>query len=145
MAYDANNDYIDDLIEIATEARKSAYAPYSKFKVGAVVLAKSGQTYSGANIERVTRDATHAERYAIDSAVLAGEREFRAIAIVLDAPEPIFPCGKCLQDLAEFDDGKGELRIITVNLSGRRIGATLKDLLPCRFGPNDLGIDPREY
>jgi cytidine deaminase len=140
-----SSDEAEELLEEATEARESAYAPYSGFKVGAVVLAKSGKTYPGANIERVTHDATHAERYALDSAVLAGEREIRAVALVLDAPEPIFPCGKCRQDLAEFDDGKGELIIVTANLSGHKIFAYLKNLLPERFGPIDLGKDPKDY
>ncbi len=137
-------DDVNDLVKEATEARESAYAPYSGYKVGAAVLTKSGRTYPGANVERVTHDATHAERYAVDSAVLAGERDdIIAIAIVTDDPTTPYPCGKCRQDLREINNG--DLEIIAANLSGTVRRTTLKELLPDCFGPDNLSTDDKRY
>ncbi len=132
------------LINEAKSAREKAYAPYSKFKVGAALLAKSGKIYAGCNVENAIYNGTHAERFALDNAVIRGEREFLAIAIVLD--DKSFPCAQCLQNLTEFDsDGKGNLKIITVNLQGNVRESTLAKLLPERFGPKSLGIDVRKF
>ncbi|MBW2973877.1 cytidine deaminase [Candidatus Woesearchaeota archaeon] len=135
---------VDKLIYRATKARDFAYAPYSGYSVGAALLAKSGQIYSGANIERATHDATHAERYALDSAVLANEREFVAIAVVTAGIDAEFPCGKCRQDLTEFDS-KGDLEVIAVTLGGKVQRMLLRELLPNSFGPAALGIDVKKY
>ncbi len=94
------------LIELALTARENAYAPYSGFKVGAALLSKKGNTYSGCNIENGAFPATNcAERTAIFSAVAAGEREFTAIAVVggEDKIEDFCPpCGVCRQVMSEF-------------------------------------------
>jgi len=129
------------LIERAKSNRRMAYAPYSEYLVGVALLAESGKAYDGANMENCIHRCTHAERVAIDQAVFHGERRFSVIAVVTDSPEPAFPCGQCLQDLTEFDDGKGNLKIIAANLEGVVRESLLKELLPVRFGPANLGVD----
>jgi cytidine deaminase len=136
----------DVLIPMAIQARKHSYAPYSKFRVGAALMSSNGEIYLGANIENDIYRATHAERFALDAAVFAGAREFYAIAVVGDSPAPVYPCGQCLQDLSEFDnDNNGDLIIIPANMRGKKHIATLAELLPVRFTPSALGIDPRKY
>src|SRR5256714_15216759 len=93
----------DGLIQSALNGRLQAYAPYSKFAVGAAVQCKSGAVFAGSIIENISYGLTIcAERIAIGSAVAAGEREFVAIAVVADTTEPIVPCGACRQFLAGF-------------------------------------------
>ncbi len=146
MAAPLSEKYLFELFRTASSAREQAYAPYSGYKVGAVILAESGKIYDGANIENAVYRGTHAEKYALDHAVKEGERRFRALLIVTDDITVPFPCGQCLQDLSEFDiDGKGELEIISQNLNGFRKRAYLKELLPERFGPKDIGIDVEMY
>ena len=125
----------DLLVAEARNALQKAYAPYSKFKVGAALLAKSGKIYSGANIENAIYRATHAEKFALDTAVFNGEKEFEAIAVAVDG-KPAFPCGQCLQDLTEFDDGK--LVVLATNLERVVEKSTLAKLFPKRFGPKNL-------
>ena len=82
---------------------EQAYAPYSNFRVGAALLAKSGNIYLGCNIENSSYGATNcAERTAIFKAVSEGEREFEAIAIVCSNGTKAYPCGICLQVMSEF-------------------------------------------
>ncbi|MEA3514388.1 MAG: cytidine deaminase [Nanoarchaeota archaeon] len=127
------------LIEQASANMQKAYAPYSGYKVGAALLASSSKVYDGANIEGMVYRATHAEKLALDCAVMAGERQFIAIAVVTNDPIPAFPCGQCLQDLAEFDNGgKGYLEIIAANPEGKIRRSTLAQLLPERFTVYDL-------
>ena len=94
-----------ELVELAIEARELSYSPYSHFAVGAVVLCKDGTVYKGANVENATYGATIcAERNAINKAILAGEKEFEAIAIMSSSNDYTFPCGICRQALSEFVD-----------------------------------------
>ena len=93
------------LIEAAAEARTQAYAPYSHFRVGAALLARSGKVYTGCNIESVSYTPTMcAERVAIGTAIAAGEQpgSFVAVAVVGDDAQPSTPCGVCRQVLAEL-------------------------------------------
>ena len=104
------------LIEAARAARENAYAPYSKYKVGAALLAKSGKVYVGCNFENASFGAgTCAERVALGAAIAAGEREFVAIACV--GGDGVTPCGICRQAMSEFGDidvycadGRGDVR-----------------------------------
>ncbi|MDO9067065.1 MAG: cytidine deaminase [Deltaproteobacteria bacterium] len=124
-----------DLIKLARGARSKAYAPYSKFKVGAALLAKSGKVYTGCNVENASYGLTCcAERNAVFEAVGRGERDFIAIAIVSDSPEPTAPCGACRQVLNEFAP---ELEVI---MAGKKVSmkTSLKKLLPLAFGPSSL-------
>ena len=118
----------DDLIAVALTARSNAYAPYSKFAVGAAVKCKSGAVFGGANIENRSFGLTIcAERVAIGAAVSGGERDFAAIAVTADSDEPIVPCGACRQFLAEFDP---DLIIVSATIRGARKIDRLSRLLP---------------
>ncbi|MEN6519695.1 MAG: cytidine deaminase [Armatimonadota bacterium] len=122
----------DKLIRAAAEARKNAYAPYSKFPVGAAVLTSSNRIFTGCNIENVSFGLTIcAERVAIANAVAAGEQEIEAIAVVADGT-PSSPCGACLQVIQEFASGKS-LTIISANTSGSVIVRLLSDYMPYGF------------
>ncbi len=101
-----NNDeksLVEELYQQASAARLNAYAPYSRFLVGAALRCSSGRIYSGCNVENISYGGTIcAERTAIGSAVTAGEREITEILIVTDTPEAVHPCGICRQSILEF-------------------------------------------
>ncbi|GFN22508.1 cytidine deaminase [Thermanaeromonas sp. C210] len=119
------------LIRAAAGARERAYAPYSRFPVGAALLTSSGRVYTGVNIENASYGLTVcAERVALWKAVSEGEREFVALAVVGGDRPFTFPCGACLQVLAEFAP---DLEIITGLPEGRMLKERLKDLLPKAF------------
>lgn len=119
------------LLEQAKKAREKAYAPYSRFKVGAAILAKSGRVYAGCNVENASFGlACCAERVALFSAVAAGEREFTDLVVLTDGAEPATPCGACRQALNEFAP---DLRVVTANLEGKKYRYLLKELLPHAF------------
>ena len=119
-----------ELLEAALAARERAYAPYSKFLVGAAVRAESGKIYTGCNIENASYGLTVcAERNALFSAVGAGERKFTALCVVGDTEGPISPCGACRQVMAEFKVPC----MILANLKGDVKEYTLKELLPYGF------------
>ena len=116
----------DILLDAAWAARERAYAPYSKFAVGAVVLAADGRIFPGCNVENLSYGLTNcAERVAIGAAVAAGVREFLAVAVVADTGVPISPCGACRQVLAEF----GVSRVLLANRR-ESLEFTLEELLP---------------
>lgn len=123
---------LTQLIESAKEAREyGSYAPYSKFRVGAAVLTKGGAIYKGGNVENASYGATVcAERVAIFNAISAGEREFSAIAIVGDYPEPLAPCGICRQVISEFGS---QIEVIMSNIDGQIAIEPIKALLPRSF------------
>jgi len=125
------------LLDIATEVRENAHAPYSGFKVGAAVRAASGRVYSGCNVENASYpEGTCAEAGAIAAMVAAGETELLEAAVIADSPAPVTPCGGCRQRLAEF--GGGGVRVIMATLSGDRRMATLAELLPGAFGRSHM-------
>lgn len=118
------------LIEEAKKARERAYVPYSKFKVGAALLAASGRIYRGCNIENASYGLSNcAERTAIFKAVSEGETEFLALAVVADTKEPTAPCGACRQVMEEFKIPK----IILANIDGGHTVFMLRELLPYSF------------
>jgi cytidine deaminase len=118
------------LIQKAREVMANAYAPYSKFKVGAALLTQSGKIYTGCNIENISYGATVcAERVALFKAVSEGEKKFSAIAIVNSSPDIVFPCGICRQCLAEFGL---DLTVIVAN-NTKTESYILKDLIPHAF------------
>ena len=130
----------NQLINLAIKAREMAYAPYSGFKVGAALLAKSGKVYLGCNIENASYSPTNcAERTAFFKAVSEGEREFEKLAIVGGLGENLSdscpPCGVCRQVIAEFCDSDF---IIVLGTPENIREYKLSDLLPMAFTPKSL-------
>ncbi len=123
----------DALVEEALRARDKAYAPYSRFRVGAGLLCEDGTVIPGCNVENASYGlCVCAERSAVSTAVTSGRRAFRAIAIATASTPPSPPCGMCRQVLAEFAPG---LEIVLVNPAGARVRTTLKKLFPGSFTP----------
>ncbi len=121
----------------AVRAKTKAYAPYSKFHVGAALLTKAGTIYLGANIENASYGLTCcAERTAVFKAVLEGEREFDAVAIASDMKDFTPPCGACRQVLMEH--GGPELDVVMVNHKDEIKSMKLKELLPLYFNDESL-------
>ena len=131
------------LIELAHEARKRAYTPYSHFQVGAALVSKQGKVYLGCNIENASYTPSNcAERTAFFKAVSEGEREFAAIAVVGDAEgtegkDTSSPCGVCRQGMREFCAPE-EFRILLEDGKGGILNYSLAELLPLGFGPENL-------
>jgi cytidine deaminase len=123
------------LIELANEARRRAYAPYSHYPVGAALRTASGRIFTGVNIENAAYPTTMcAERVAVFKAVSEGETDFEALAVATDNGGS--PCGSCRQVLAEF--GLDTL-VLIADGQGRLISEmTVKDLLPLAFTPSSL-------
>lgn len=122
----------DELLKKAQEVSKNAYAKYSDFPVGACVLAGSGKTYTGCNIENASYGLTIcAERNAIANAVAGGERTILAVAIYSPKMPDCPPCGACRQVIFEFRGDK-EIEIITKTESDFKI-YKMSELLPCGF------------
>ena len=121
----------DALIAAARTAREHAHAPYSNFRVGAAVRAKSGRIFTGCNVENATYGLTLcAERVAIFKAISEGERGFDAVAVVADTDALTPPCGSCRQILWEFC---GDIEIMLVNLNGKSEMLRLGELFPRPF------------
>ena len=120
----------------ARAAAGRAYAPYSHFPVGAAVAGGSGKVYSGCNVENASFGLCNcAERTAIFSAIAAGERSIKAVAVYTPTPLPTAPCGACRQVINEFGP---DALVISVCDSKSRIDTRLTALLPAAFGPGDL-------
>jgi cytidine deaminase len=131
---------VDDLVARAHAARGRAYAPYSRFAVGAAVRTEDGQVFEGANVENALYGlGICAERVAAASAVTAGAGQIVAIAVVGGSSRPTPPCGACRQVLFEFNP---DLLVVSESPSGVRREWRLFDLLPDGFGPADLGDRP---
>ena len=134
----------EQLIENAIEARKMAYTPYSKYKVGAALLSSENKIIKGCNIENAAYGPTNcAERTAFFKAVSEGVKEFSAIAIVggLENETDLFsgyafPCGVCRQVMREFCDSEFEI-VVARSTDDYKI-YTLGELLPESFGPDNL-------
>lgn len=127
---------VSALIDAALAVRTRAYAPYSRFQVGAALEAADGRVFTGCNVENVTYGATHcAEQVAFTKAISEGVRAFVRIAIATRMETPGEPCGICRQVMAEFCD---DLEVILVNPDGVRRDTRLSALLPQAFRPADL-------
>ncbi|MGE4342568.1 MAG: cytidine deaminase [Bacilli bacterium] len=127
------------LVELAIKARENSYSPYSKFKVGAALVTKSGEVFLGANIENASYPLCMcAERNALYNAINHGynKEDFAAIAVVGDTAKPITPCGACRQVMSELLDNKAP--IYMANLKGDVQETNMTELLPFAFDDSDL-------
>lgn len=139
---DINADTIKNMINLAIEQIKYSYAPYSDFKVGAVLMSKTGKLYTGCNIENAAYTPTNcAERTAFFKAISQGEREFMGICIVGGKggkiEEMTAPCGVCRQVMMEFCNPESFEIILAVNENNYKI-FKLKEILPLGFGPENI-------
>ncbi len=125
------------LVDAARAVRGNAYAPYSRFKVGAAVRAASGVVYVGVNVENVAYpEGTCAEAGAIAAMCAAGENRIVAVAVIADSPAPVPPCGGCRQKLAEF--GHADTPVTLATTSGLEMHSTIGELLPGRFDASHM-------
>jgi len=124
------------LIRRARAAKRNSHSPYSRFRVGAALLAADGRIFTGCNVEISTYALTLcAERTAAFKARSEGARKFKAIAIATDASELISPCGACRQVLMDLC---GDIEVVLVGRRGAPSILHLSDLLPLAFGPGNL-------
>jgi cytidine deaminase len=124
------------LRDTAFAAMENAYAPYSRFRVGAAVRTTTGEVIAGCNVENAAYgEALCAERVAIAAAVARGMREFEEIAIATESDEPAAPCGSCRQTMSEFAP---DLKVTSYASNGKQVTWLLGDLLPEAFASNHL-------
>ncbi len=124
------------LISAAMEGRERAYAPYSRFAVGAAVLTASGKIFHGCNIENAAYSVgVCAERAALFSAYAAGERDIVALAVVTPTDDVASPCGACRQVMLELSP---KSVVLLLNMHGAQRLVTPQELLPHGFGPQQL-------
>ena len=127
----------DSLIDAATAVRANAFAPFSKFHVGAAVEAENGTIVTGCNVESASYGLTMcAERVAVFSGVARGFRCFKRVAVVTDTATPTPPCGACRQVLWEFAP---DAEVMLANLTGTVVRYTVRELIPHAFDAKQLG------
>ncbi|MBY0144942.1 cytidine deaminase [Neobacillus niacini] len=128
---------VQQLVDEAKKARGFAYVPYSKFQVGAALLAKDGTVFHGCNIENASYGMTNcAERTALFKAYSEGVTKFDTLVVVADTDGPVSPCGACRQVISELCEP--DMEVILTNLKGDVQRTLVKELLPGAFSPNDL-------
>ncbi|HEV7277251.1 MAG TPA: cytidine deaminase [Devosiaceae bacterium] len=126
------------LFDAAEAVRARAYAPYSKFQVGAAILANDGNIYAGCNIENAAYPQGNcAEASAIAAMIAGGGRRIRRIYVTGPGSDPVTPCGGCRQRIREFADL--DTPVISHGVDGTPLEQTLGQLLPHSFGPEFLG------
>lgn len=131
----------EQIAQLAVQARRNSYSPYSHYRVGAALVGASGKIYLGCNVENAAYPTSLcAERVAVFKAVSEGERQFMAIAVATDNAGS--PCGSCRQVMAEF---ALEMPVFLVNGNAEIVQVTsVRELLPGAFLPQHLGIDPTQ-
>lgn len=134
-----SEDQIRTLVQAAIKVKEHAYAPYSKFPVGAAVLSSNGQIYCGCNVENAAYPVgSCAEASAISAMVSAGQLQIEAIAVVGNGPELCTPCGACRQRIREFAIATTPIYVADDTAAYQRF--TLEELLPQSFGPDNLSL-----
>jgi cytidine deaminase len=129
---------VKSLADRAIEAQRRAYAPYSKFKVGAAIR-MSGQVFEGANVENASYGlAICAERTAVFAGVVAGALALEEVVVCSDGSPPSSPCGACRQVLYEFAADPAAVTVTSINPAGERRSWTLAQLLPDGFSGKEL-------
>jgi cytidine deaminase len=127
---------LEQMIAAARQVQEKAYAPYSKFQVGAALLYESGEIVTGCNVENASFGLTIcAERNAVARAIAQGEGKPLACVVVGPTEEPLTPCGACRQVLVEFNP---QMEIVCVGKNGAMLREKLSGLLPHNFGSEDL-------
>jgi cytidine deaminase len=122
------------LVKAALQAAQASYSPYSRFPVGAALLAEGGKVYVGCNVENASYGLTLcAERVAVLKAVSEGKRKFRALAVAGGRNRAVRPCGACLQVLSEFCGPDFPIILSSLDKPGKTVAVTLGDLLPQAF------------
>ena len=125
------------LVDLAFTMLSRSYAPYSNFPVGAALEGGDGVVYTGCNVENAAYGSCIcAERTALVKAISEGCRSFRRLAVVGNSPDYCWPCGSCRQMLYEFSP---DLEVLVANKDHQFVKYTLRQLLPCGFGPDTLG------
>ncbi len=137
MATQSSSD-IDQMLTLARAVRDKAYAPYSQFKVGAVVRSDDGTLFAGCNVENVAYpEGTCAEAGAIAAMIAElGPARITSVLVIADRPTPVTPCGGCRQKLAEFGDGTTP--VFLANMDGVQSQISLADLLPGAFSQKHM-------
>lgn len=130
------------LFDIARDAAKKSYSPYSRFPVGAAIMTTTGQICSGANVENAAYPlGSCAEASAISAMVALGEKAIANIVVISLQNNPCYPCGGCRQRISEF--ATPTTRIHVIDVAGRIRSHTVDDLLPHAFGPHAMNKDVR--
>lgn len=125
------------LVDDARQVRERAYAPYSRFKVGAAIRGQGGAIHLGCNVENAAYpEGTCAEAGAIAAMIAAGEMRIAEVAVIADSPRPVPPCGGCRQKLAEF--AAPETVVTLATIGGEEFRTTVGDLLPGAFLSSDM-------
>ncbi len=128
---------LDTLFEAARAIQAKAYAPYSRFKVGAAIVTPSGQVFTGCNVENAAYPVgSCAEQSAIAAMIAAGESRIAQIVVMGEGESLVTPCGGCRQRIREF--GAADTPIHVAGPEGIRKSFTLEELLPFSFGPDNL-------
>ena len=136
MSEETNTSAEEELRDAAFAAMENAYAPYSRFRVGAAIRTSTGEIVTGCNVENAAYgEALCAERVAVSAAVAQGMRDFDEIAIASESDDPAPPCGSCRQTMSEFAP---DLKVTGYSKSGKRVSWNLSDLLPEAFALNHL-------
>jgi cytidine deaminase len=131
-------DKLQQLLQKAISAKANAYAPYSHYQVGAAVLSDKGNIYAACNVENISFPCgTCAEAGAISAMVTAGDTKIKSILITSNGKELVYPCGACLQRIAEFGDN--DTIIYLANTQRICQEYTLKNLLPYNFNEESIG------
>ncbi len=133
-----------DLIALARAAQARAYAPYSGFRVGCALVTPDGTVFTGANVENASYGlCVCAERNALHAMVLAGHRDFAALAVATDIAPPASPCGMCRQTMLEFVVDPTRTIVTAVGPGAARAQWTVAELLPAGFTGKQLTPPPR--
>ena len=123
---------MSSLLHAATAVRERAYAPYSKFKVGAAIRTPTGSVHVGCNVENAAYpQGTCAEGGAISAMIAAGDLEISEILVIADCPSPVPPCGGCRQKIAEF--AASDVKVTMCTTAGKSLTMTVAELLPGSF------------
>jgi len=129
----------ETLRTVADDMLDMAYVPYSNFPVGAALLTKNGEVYSGCNIENASYPLSNcAERTAMFKAISEGQKSFEKLVVTGNTEGPISPCGACRQVLVEFCEP--DMPVVLTNKKGDTLNTTVAELLPGAFKEKDMDI-----